>query len=280
MERCKDKFLLFIKAAIVGIAGTIHGVSVGTLALSLGIYEIILESIANLSKNIKKYGVIILIFILGVTAGAISGTQLVSYLLDNYPMQTTFLFFGLIFGGLRLITKKTRGKLSFSNVAVFLISFAFVILLSFINPVEVVTLDNIVIADYFKLFFMGFIGIIAAVIPGISGTFILVLFGYYEIFIKTLSNLFSTDMLLHNLQILIPFLLGAILGIILISKLSLYFFKKHEVKTYCAITGFVLSSFIVILLQIKGFKFNFTTIFTSILTFLWGFLLSKNLEKE
>lgn len=280
MERRKDKFLLFIKGVIVGIASIVKGVSAGTLALSLGIFEIIIESVAKLFKDFRKYGSILLIFAIGVTVGAISGTELVAYLMKNYQMQTTFLFIGLIIGGLSLVTRKIKGHFSFSDLIVFLIAFAIVILLTFFVPTRTIIFDNMTILNYIELLFVGFVTVAAVIAPGINGVLILMLLGYYDIIYKAITNIFNFDLLFSNLKVLIPFILGVLIGIMLVSKLIMYMIEKHEVKTYCVIAGLIFASVIVIFIHFTGFKLNFTNIFTSILTFLWGYLLVQNLEKE
>ena len=120
----------------------------------------------------------------------------------------------------------------------------------------------------------------AMVIPGISGSFILMLMGYYEPIIKTVSQLTNLSNITHNLAILLPFGIGVVIGIIALSKIIMFLIKKNETRTYFAIMGFVLSSIVILLMQIKSFTYNFANIFTCILTFIWGYLLARNLEKE
>lgn len=118
------------------------------------------------------------------------------------------------------------------------------------------------------------------VVPGISGSFVMMILGYYESIINTIAELTNISLLGHNLLILIPFAIGAVLGIVLIAKAISHLLKKHETKTYFGIIGFVLSSIVVLILQIDHFTFDFKNIFLSIIMFLWGYLLARAIEKE
>ena len=136
------------------------------------------------------------------------------------------------------------------------------------------------VVDYLLLLLIGFIASSSMVIPGISGSFVLMIFGYYEKIINTVSNLTNFSEFGSNLLILVPFGIGVLIGIVFMAKLITALIKKHEVKTYFGIMGFVLSSIVVLILQIDKFTFNFGNIFTCILAFLWGYLLARAIEKE
>ena len=279
--KLKDYFLMFFKGAIIGVANVIPGVSGGTLAVSLGIYETILSSISNFFKSIKKNILVLLPIILGAIAGILATSKLVTIALDKYKPQTICLFIGLIFGGISLLMKKTKNQNKPSNLIIFFVVFFGVILFNLLVPTaKDISLENLVFKDYIILLILGIIGASTMVIPGISGSFVMMLLGYYEPIVETISNITDFSMLGHNLSILIPFGIGAVIGIILISKLIIFLINKNEVKTYFAIMGFVLSSIVILIMEIIPFKYNFTNIFTCILAVLWGYLLAKNIEKE
>ena len=102
----KDSLILFIKGFILGIANIIPGVSGGTLAVSLGLYEKILDAIGTLFKNFKNNVKFLTPIILGIVVSILSTSKLVSYALANFKAQTVFLFVGLIFGGTSLLMRK------------------------------------------------------------------------------------------------------------------------------------------------------------------------------
>ena len=118
------------------------------------------------------------------------------------------------------------------------------------------------------------------VIPGISGSFILMVLGYYDKIIYTVSTITNFSKLGSNLLILVPFGIGVIIGIVFMAKLITNLIKKYETKTYFAIMGFVLSSVVVLLLQLTDFKFTFINVATSLFALCWGYMLARAIDKE
>lgn len=279
--RPKDCLILFIKGFILGVANVIPGVSGGTLAVSLGLYERVLECVTTLFKKFKENLTFIMPIALGIGVAILSTSKLVTYALTNFKAQTIFLFVGLIFGGISLIMKKVKGQKSFFNICVLCIVFIFVLGLNFVKTDTFsISFTNMKIIDYVLLALVGFIASSAMVIPGISGSFVLMVFGYYEMIMATISHLTTFKNIGQDLIILTVFGIGVLLGILFMAKLITKLIEKNEVRTYFAIMGFVLSSIVVLLIEIGNFKFNFTNIATSILAFLWGYLLSRAIDKE
>lgn len=271
----------FIKGFILGIANVIPGVSGGTMAVSMGLYELILSSIGNFFKDIKGNFIKLLPIILGILVAIVSTSKLVTYALTNYKAQTLCLFIGLIFGGVSLIMKKIKGKGSKINYLIFFIVFFFVISLNFLKTGLIeISFTNMGIIDYLLLLLMGFIASSAMVIPGISGSFILMVLGYYDKIIYTISTITDFSKLGSNLLILVPFGIGVIIGIVFMAKLITNLIKKNETKTYFAIMGFVLSSVVVLLLQLTDFKFTFINVATSLFALCWGYMLARAIDKE
>lgn len=271
----------FIKGFILGVANVIPGVSGGTMAVSMGVYELILSSIVNFFKDIKGNFSKLLPIALGILVAIVSTSKLVTYALTNYKAQTLCLFIGLIFGGVSLIMKKIRGKGSKTNYLIFFVVFFLVISLNFLKTGLIeISFTNMGIIDYILLLVMGFIASSAMVIPGISGSFILMVLGYYDKIIYTVSTITDFSKLGSNLLILVPFGIGVVMGIIFMAKLITNLIKKHETKTYFAIMGFVLSSVVVLLLQLTDFKFTFVNIATSLFALCWGYMLARAIDKE
>lgn len=271
----------FIKGFILGIANVIPGVSGGTMAVSMGLYELILSSIGNFFKDIKGNFIKLLPIILGILVAIVSTSKLVTYALTNYKAQTLCLFIGLIFGGVSLIMRKIKGKGSKINYLIFFIVFFFVISLNFLKTGLIeISFTNMGIIDYLLLLLIGFIASSAMVIPGISGSFILMVLGYYDKIIYTISTITDFSKLGSNLLILVPFGIGVIIGIVFMAKLITNLIKKYETKTYFAIMGFVLSSVVVLLLQLTDFKFTFINVATSLFALCWGYMLARAIDKE
>ena len=271
----------FIKGFILGIANVIPGVSGGTMAVSMGLYELILSSIGNFFKDIKGNFIKLLPIILGILVAIVSTSKLVTYALTNYKAQTLCLFIGLIFGGVSLIMRKIKGKGSKINYLIFFVIFFFVISLNFLKTGLIeISFTNMGIIDYLLLLLIGFVASSAMVIPGISGSFILMVLGYYDKIIYTLSTITDFSKLGSNLLILVPFGIGVIIGIVFMAKLITNLIKKYETKTYFAIMGFVLSSVVVLLLQLTDFKFTFINVATSLFALCWGYMLARAIDKE
>lgn len=271
----------FIKGFILGIANVIPGVSGGTMAVSMGLYELILSSIGNFFKDIKGNFIKLLPIILGILVAIVSTSKLVTYALTNYKAQTLCLFIGLIFGGVSLIMRKIKGKGSKTNYLIFFVIFFFVISLNFLKTDLIeISFTNMGIIGYLLLLLMGFIASSAMVIPGISGSFILMVLGYYDKIIYTVSTITDFSKLGSNLLILVPFGIGVIIGIVFMAKLITNLIKKYETKTYFAIMGFVLSSVVVLLLQLTDFKFTFINVATSLFALCWGYMLARAIDKE
>lgn len=271
----------FIKGFILGIANVIPGVSGGTMAVSMGLYELILSSIGNFFKDIKGNFIKLLPIILGILVAIVSTSKLVTYALTNYKAQTLCLFIGLIFGGVSLIMRKIKGKGSKINYLIFFVIFFFVISLNFLKTGLIeISFTNMGIIDYLLLLLIGFIASSAMVIPGISGSFILMVLGYYDKIIYTISTITDFSKLGSNLLILVPFGIGVIIGIVFMAKLITNLIKKYETKTYFAIMGFVLSSVVVLLLQLTDFKFTFINVATSLFALCWGYMLARAIDKE
>lgn len=271
----------FIKGFILGIANVIPGVSGGTMAVSMGLYELILSSIGNFFKDIKGNFIKLLPIILGILVAIVSTSKLVTYALTNYKAQTLCLFIGLIFGGVSLIMRKIKGKGSKTNYLIFFVIFFFVISLNFLKTGLIeISFTNMGIIDYLLLLLIGFIASSAMVIPGISGSFILMVLGYYDKIIYTVSTITDFSKLGSNLLILVPFGIGVIIGIVFMAKLITNLIKKYETKTYFAILGFVLSSVVVLLLQLTDFKFTFINVATSLFALCWGYMLARAIDKE
>ena len=252
------KFILdTIKGALIGVANVIPGVSGGTMAVSLGIYNRLISSISHLFRDFKKSIATLIPILLGCALGIVGFSYAIKYLLANQPLPTCLAFLGLILGGIPVlfkdmkegIKKSKNGRLTAANVLAFLLLFAFAIALPLLKGSDdtfmtlTATPDTMVI-----LFFMGVIAAATMVIPGVSGSMIMMILGYYYGIINSITGFIdglkagSISAMAAQLGILIPFGIGAVLGIFLISKLIEYLFERHTVSTYAAILGLILSS--------------------------------------
>lgn len=275
------KAFLVLKGFFLGLANLIPGVSGGTVAVTLGIYEYIIDAINNVLKHFKDSFLKLLPIIIGIVLCFISMSKVISLALDKYQFATIMFFIGLIMGGIPILFQKVKGKASLSNFIWLVLSFGIVIAFVFIkNGTTPVTLETVRIIDIPLLILLGIISSISMVIPGISGSFVLMLLGYYKVIVSTLGDITNFSHLGHNLLILVPFGIGALLGIILIAKLIKVLLNKYETKVYFAVIGFVIASLIGIVLSIEPFKVTVIRILIGVVTFIWGFLVTKALIKE
>ena len=272
----------FLKGMIIGIANIIPGLSGGTMAILVGVYEKLISIIGNFFKKFNetfKENMIFLIPIgLGAVVGVVGFSKLLEFLLDKYTEPTQFAFIGLVLGGLPLIFKNATKETGFKKIYIvpFLITFAIGLILSLleifgITGAEVSKFDmNFV--NIILLFFYGFIAAGTMVVPGISGSFMLLLFGVYKPILSAVSNL--------DILVLIPFAIGCAAGILVLAKLIDILFKKSHSGTYYGIIGFIIGA---IPALYPGFQFNLqglASVITLVLGFAFAFGFSKLDKKE
>ena len=271
-----------LKGMIIGVANIIPGVSGGTLMIILGVYEEIIETISHFFSNFKKNILYLLPFGIGMIISILILSKVISFSLEKYPFATTIFFIGLIIGGIPLLWEKaSASKNKISNWIVFLITFSIVLLFTFMkSDSNMISLNNLEFFDYVKLFFVGIISAGTMVIPGISGSFVLMLLGYYESIVNVIKNLTDFANLGKNLLILIPFGIGILVGIILVAKLLEYLFNKYPVKTNYGVLGFVISSIIAIVISILHVHVNLLEVIISIILFIVGGIIAYKLGEK
>ena len=275
----KDKIMLVLKGMIIGVANIIPGVSGGTLMITLGIYEQVIDTISHFFKNFKKNLKFIIPLAIGMVLSILLLSKLISLCLDKYPFPTTFFFIGLILGGIPLLWKRTSAaKSKLSNWLVFIITFAIVVTFAFLKSGDfVIDLNSLTPVGYITLFIVGMISAATMVIPGISGSFVLMLLGYYEPIVNTIKDLTKFDQLEHHLLILIPFGLGIVIGIVLVAKLIEYLLKKYPVKTYYGVLGFVLASLVAIIKPMFGIAPSIIEVIISFILVVGGGIIAYKL---
>jgi len=240
--------ILTIKGFFMGLANLIPGVSGGTIAITLGIYNKLISCISHLFSNLKDNLKFILPILVGIALSIVSLSNVMSYALNNYLFITILFFVGAIIGGIPMLYKRVKNTMSISSVLIFLLTFTLVITLTFLKGDNNVIIKNNLV-DLIKLFVVGIIAAATMVVPGVSGSAVLMTLGYYTPIIDLIKELTSMNNILSNLITLFVFGVGVLLGILLIAKLIEYLLNKYEVKTYYGILGFVISSIISIVIQ-------------------------------
>ena len=272
MQKQLENLLLILKGFILGIANIIPGVSGGTLAMTMGIYEDIIKSISSILKTPKKSLKLLLYLGIGAALSILILSKLLNYTLTNYAFATTLFFIGLIVGGFPLLLKKAKGhKVSLGYLLSFLSTTSLVIILRLLQRTEnTVSLNNISLFTMIILLLVGMLAASTMVIPGVSGSFVLMLIGFYKPILNTISNITKFNLLGHNLLILVPFGIGVLLGIVITAKLIEYLLKKYEIYTYYGIYGFILSSILVLILNVYNKATGIPEVVVGILLVLLG----------
>lgn len=245
-----------IKGIFIGIANIIPGVSGGTIALSMGIYDKLIGAVSNFLKDWKKSVITLFPILIGCGIGLVGFTFAIEYLLSEHTFVTCMSFIGLILGGLPILIRQLKGKLKargssvgVSDILAFVILFAFAVILPLLSSEEEVL--RTLTATPGTMIIMFFIGIIASatmVIPGVSGSLVLMILGYYYGIIESIKTFlealkaFDIPALTNGFLVLCPLGIGILLGIFLIAKLITFLFERYGVQTYCAILGLILSS--------------------------------------
>ena len=241
----KSIFIHIIKGAIMGAANVIPGVSGGTMALVMGIYERLINSINKLNfyalkkifitRDFKSFAKDTdLYFIISITIGILlsifSLSILLEFLFKTHKIFVLSYFFGLIFASVYFVGKTIK---KYSPLSVFLFLFGFIIAggMVFISPSS----SN---SSFLFLIISGAIAMCSMILPGLSGSFVLLLIGNYELIICAINDL--------NFSILVPFGIGAVSGIILFAKLLQFIFKKFRNNTISLLTGFIFGSLIIL----------------------------------
>ena len=273
-----EYLLLIIKGMIIGVANIIPGVSGGTLMITLGLYEQVIDTISHFFKNFKKNLKFILPLGIGMIIAILLLSKLISLCLKEFPFPTTFFFIGLIIGGIPLLWRRAEAaKGKYSNWLVFVLTFSIVSLFAFLKGGNIISLENLDIMGYFSLVLVGMVSAATMVIPGISGSFVMMLLGYYEPIVNTIKSLTNFDLLTQNLLILIPFGIGIIIGIVLVAKLIEYLLNKYPVKTYYGVLGFVIASLIAIIKPITILSPSIIELLISVVLIIAGSIIAYKL---
>ena len=246
----KKNLILILKGMIIGLANVIPGVSGGTLMITLGVYEQVIETISHFFSNFKKNLKFIIPLGIGIVLALLLFSKIIGLSLEKFPFATTCVFLGLIIGGIPLIINnmnKNKDSKKVSNYIIAFVSFAFIILFAMLKSGNDVNFNNIGILGMLLLFMVGIVASATMVIPGISGSFVLMLLGYYKPIIDTVRSLTDFSLIGHNVLVLGSFGIGVLIGIVLVSKLIELLLKKFETKTYFAVFGFVVASCIAII---------------------------------
>ncbi len=235
----------FLKGAGMGAANVIPGVSGGTIALITGIFERLINALKSIDLVAirlfftgrwrafaeKIDFVFLLVLFSGIGISIISIAKLLKFLFEAYPVYVWSFFFGLILASVYFVGKKIPAWKA-TAIVLFILGAALAIFITFANP----AVEN---SSFLYLFICGIVAVCSMILPGISGSFILLLMGNYElVMIRAVSD--------FNLQILFPVVLGAIFGLIAFSHFLSWLFRKFPGQTLATLTGFMFGSLLLL----------------------------------
>ncbi|HHC6361916.1 TPA: DUF368 domain-containing protein [Staphylococcus aureus] len=272
------KWINILKGFAMGTSDLVPGVSGGTIALLLGIYNQFIASISGIfSRRFWPSFTFLIPIIIGMLLAMGSLSNLFNYLLSQHHIPTMFFFGGLIIGIVPYLLKISNYKTSFTTKHYMMViaGIAILIVITLMNNgdkhAETLTLSTGLIIKYF---IAGMCASSAMLLPGISGSFMLLVFGVYGTVMLAISEFVKLNF--AGLPILLAVGFGVLAGFIISSKIIQYFLTHHKLMTFALIIGFVVGSLFAVF---PGLPTNIVMWFVSLVVFIIGFIVSLTLGR-
>ncbi|HIH7848187.1 TPA: DUF368 domain-containing protein [Staphylococcus aureus] len=273
------KWINILKGFAMGTSDLVPGVSGGTIALLLGIYNQFIASISGIfSRRFWPSFTFLIPIIIGMLLAMGSLSNLFNYLLSQHHIPTMFFFGGLIIGIVPYLLKISNYKTSFTTKHYMMViaGIATLIVITLMNNSdkhagETLTLSTGLIIKYF---IAGMCASSAMLLPGISGSFMLLVFGVYGTVMLAISEVVKLNF--AGLPILLAVGFGVLAGFIISSKIIQYFLTHHKLMTFALIIGFVVGSLFAVF---PGLPTNIVMWFVSLVVFIIGFIVSLTLGR-
>ncbi|EOB9181715.1 DUF368 domain-containing protein [Staphylococcus aureus] len=273
------KWINILKGFAMGTSDLVPGVSGGTIALLLGIYNQFISSISGIfSRRFWPSFTFLIPIIIGMLLAMGSLSNLFNYLLSQHHIPTMFFFGGLIIGIVPYLLKISNYKTSFTTKHYMMViaGIAILIVITLMNngdkhAGETLTLSTSLIIKYF---IAGMCASSAVLLPGISGSFMLLVFGVYGTVMLAISEVVKLNF--AGLPILLAVGFGVLAGFIISSKIIQYFLTHHKLMTFALIIGFVVGSLFAVF---PGLPTNIVMWFVSLVVFIIGFIVSLTLGR-
>lgn len=253
-----------LKGLAVGVANIIPGVSGGTMAVVMGIYDRLIGAVSDLRKDFKNSVLYLLPIGIGAVLGILLFSRLIEFLLRDFAMPTNLFFLGLIVGSIPMIYRRAvKERFQPVSIVPFVICFAIMMgmtLLQTVSDAGSALIATLTPVSTIQLILAGAVAAACMIMPGISGSMVLVLMGVYTSVLTAISSL--------NIPVLIPVAIGILIGLLGGAKLIDFFMKRYEQQTYFAILGLIAGSILPILLS-AGYTPGVQTLL-SVFTFVLG----------
>jgi putative membrane protein len=286
----------FLNGLVLGITQTVPGVSGGTIAIIMGFYFDLIKAINHFTEDIRKNFRFLFPLALGTAAGLLLFSSIINYFLANYSFPMMLFFIGLMIGTIPQIYSKVKEKgqrIKFTDVVMMIIPFVVVLAMSGLKrepvPTSSEAISNIGFPYMVFIFFAGIIAAAILVIPGVSGSFALLLLGLYPLVIHSVSSIrlllidITNITLLQNIcKVLVPLGIGIVIGGLLMARLIEKLLFKYEKIVYTVILGLILGSVCVLFMDPIVYKSGISAfiIAAGVLTFSLGCVLSFKLGKN
>lgn len=259
------------RGMLMGASDVIPGVSGGTIAVLLGIYDRLIAAINGfVSKDWKKQLGFLIPLGIGIVTAILLLSRVIEWLFEYYPGPTQFFFLGLIIGVLPYLFHKADTKTKFRKKHIILLIIGAIIVgsMTFLNAGEGSVIGNMTMSTYILLFLSGFIASSAMILPGISGSFMLLIIGVYPTVISGISNM--------QLDVIAVTGVGVVVGIVVMSKIINFFLSNYYTGTFAIIIGLVIGSILVVF---PGWPVGTSLLLLSIVTFALGLAVAYILGK-
>lgn len=262
---------LFIKSFIIGIAKIIPGVSGAMLAVNFSIYDKLIDSITNFFDNKKENTKFLLIFGSGILLAISLFSNIVSYFINNYYFITMLFFTSLIFGGTYKFSRNIKYNLK--NIIIILLVIILIMFISLFNFDNNYILNGNYL-DYVMFFIGGVIEIFSSIVPGISGTALMMLLGVYDNILILFSNIFNISFVLDNFMLYISYGIGMFLSFIIFSLGISFLLKKYRSLFDTFVFGLSISSILLLLIMTVKNGVQFVHLIIGIMLFFIGLVIS------
>ena len=227
-----------LKGVVIGVANAIPGVSGGTMMVIMKVFDRLMGAVSLNIKKLKENFVFLFTILLGMAIGVVLAAKVLNICFENYFVQTQFFFMGVVLGSLPMIYKEAvkEGKLKPIHLLPFAVGFGIIIGVTVVSQsMDNSVIETLTVGNFFYLVAILIITAAAMIMPGLSGSLVLLILGGYQTAINAVDTM--------NIPILIPIAIGAGLGVILCAKVITICMKKWRKGTYSVILGLIVGSF-------------------------------------
>ena len=282
----KEFIVNVLRGMVIGIANVIPGVSGGTMMVSMGIYDKLILVLTHFIKRMKEAVALLVPIGIGMLLSIAVFAKIFSEILfPRFPLQTNLFFIGLILGGLPVIYGKVKGKsIKVPQILAFVLFFVMVVGFALVGEGGDASADiSFSVVNVIKLFGVGIIAAATMVIPGVSGSMIMMILGYYNTIIDTINDFinalkdFDIAAMLQTFVVLVPFGIGVVVGVVAVAKLIEFMLKKFPEVTYWAIIGLIVASPFAMLIMMQVGAIGIVEILTGVVLLAVGFVISLKL---